>query len=189
MRKFSCLAGFLFLVLFSPSSLKAQTLGQIFGGYSYIRTDVPVLTIAGVSSLCAPPTCPVPTGSTSIQTNGWEVAGAIKTFPFMRLAADFSGHYGSFGGAKISMRTYMFGPEFAIPLRISPFIHVLAGRAHKNEAGYAQAVLATSFGGGVDVKAAPFIKIRLFQLDYFRTTFDGQVQHRPRISAGLILSF
>ncbi len=189
MRKISWLAGFLLLILFSPSSLKAQTLGQIFGGYSYVRTDIPVVTIAGVSSLCVPPSCLVPTGTTSIQTNGWEVAVALRTGPLLRVAADFSGHYGSFGGVKVNTHTYMFGPELAVPARISPFIHGLIGQARKTEGSFSQSSLSTAIGGGLDVKAAPFVKIRLFQVDYFRTAFDGQTQHRPRLSAGLILSF
>lgn len=189
MRKISWLAGLLLLVLFSPSSLQAQTLGQIFGGYSYVRTDVPVLTIAGVSFLCVPPTCLVPSGTSSIQTNGWEASAALKVAPFLRVAADFSGHYGSFGGLKVNTHTYMFGPELAIPARVSPYIHALVGRARKTQGTFTEASLATAFGGGVDVKAAPFVKIRLFQIDYFRTAFDGQTQHRPRLSAGIILSF
>jgi hypothetical protein len=189
MRKFSWLAGFLLLALFSPSSLKAQMLGQIFGGYTYLRSDASVLTVGGVSSLCVPPSCLIPTGTISVQTNGWELAGGIKTFPFTRLTADISGHYGTFGGIRISTRTYMVGPEFSVPLRISPFFHILAGRASKTEGSYGQSSLATAVGGGLDVKAAPFLKIRLIQIDYLRTSFDGAVQHRPRISTGLVLSF
>jgi len=189
MRKVSGLAVLILLPLFAPPALHAQALGQIFGGYSYLRSDAPVVTVLGVSSLCAPPACLVPSGSASFQTHGWNVSAGLKTFPFTRLTADFSGHYGDFAGAKITTRTYLFGPEFSLPLRYSPFFHILAGRAHKDEAGYKQAVLATAMGGGLDVKAAPFIKIRLFQIDYLRTSFDSQVQNRMRISAGVVLSF
>ena len=189
MRNRFWLAAVLLLALFAPPALKAQSLGQIFGGYSYLRSDVPVVTIAGVSSLCVPPACLLPSGSASFQTHGWNVSAGLKTFPFTRLTADFSGHYGDFAGARITTRTYLFGPEFSLPLRYSPFFHILAGRAHKDEAGYKQAVFATAMGGGLDVKAAPFIKIRLFQIDYLRTSFDGQVQNRTRLSAGVVLSF
>lgn len=189
MRKISWLGGFLLLVLFSPSPLEAQTLGQIFGGYSYVRTDVPVVSLAGVSFLCVPPSCLVPSGTTSIQTNGWEVAAALRTGPLLRVAADFSGHYSSFGGLKVNTLSYMFGPELASPARVSPFIHAFVGQGRRTEGAFTQTSLATALGGGVDVKAAPFVKIRLFQIDYFRTAFDGQTQRRPRLSAGIVLSF
>lgn len=164
-------------------------LGQIYAGYTYLRSDASVQTVGGVSSLCVPTACLTPTGTTSVQTNGWNLAGGIKTFPFTRLTADISKHYGTYGGAKITTRTYMVGPEFSVPLAISPFFHMLVGRASKTEGSYSQASLATAVGGGLDVKAAPFLKIRLIQIDYLRTTFDAAVQHRPRISAGLVVSF
>lgn len=189
MRKISVLAVFLLTAFLSPSSLKAQMLGQVFAGYTYLRSDASVLTAGGVSTLCVPPACLIPTGTASLQTNGWELAGGIKTFPFTRLTVDISSHYGDFGGATVKTRTYMAGPEFSIPLRISPFFHLLGGRATKTEDSYSQSSLVTAVGGGLDIKAAPFFKLRLLQLDYLRTSFDGEVQHRPRISAGLVVSF
>jgi hypothetical protein len=48
---------------------------------------------------------------------------------------------------------------------------------------------ATAFGVGIDVKVAPFIKVRLFQVDYLRTQLHRASQNQPRVSAGIVFHF
>jgi hypothetical protein len=44
-------------------------------------------------------------------------------------------------------------------------------------------------GGGLDVKVAPNMSLRLIQADYLMTRFSNARQDNIRISAGLVLSF
>jgi hypothetical protein len=44
-------------------------------------------------------------------------------------------------------------------------------------------------GGGIDIKALPFVAIRVVQVDYVLTRFDGQTQNQPRVSAGVVFHF
>jgi len=40
-----------------------------------------------------------------------------------------------------------------------------------------------------DVKVAPFVSVRLIQVDYLRTQLHGATQNQPRVSAGIVLHF
>jgi len=40
-----------------------------------------------------------------------------------------------------------------------------------------------------DVKVAPFVSVRLIQVDYLRTQLHGATQNQPRVSAGIVLRF
>jgi hypothetical protein len=44
-------------------------------------------------------------------------------------------------------------------------------------------------GGGVDIKAAPFVSVRPIQVDYLMARFASNTQNQLRVSAGLVLHF
>jgi len=48
---------------------------------------------------------------------------------------------------------------------------------------------ATAVGAGFDIKLAPFVKLRLFQVDYVRTQLHGATQNQARASAGFVFYF
>ena len=50
-------------------------------------------------------------------------------------------------------------------------------------------IAAMAVGAGIDVKAFPFLSVRLFQFDYLLTRFGGSTQNQPRASAGVVLHF
>jgi hypothetical protein len=165
-RKFSLLAGLVFVVSLSAS---AQDLGdkvELFGGYSYLRTDSPGANL-----------------------NGWELSGQYKLAPFFGAAADFDGHYGSPFGPSASFHTFLFGPQVSFPARVSPFGHILFGGAHVSQAGFSDTSFAMAIGGGIDARIAGPIYWRVFQGDYLPTWFGSTRENNARISTGIVIHF
>src|SRR5438045_988695 len=135
--------------------------------------------------------------------NGWNLSGQYKFLPFLGVVADFNGTYGTLDGVGTREHTFLFGPQVSLPARVSPFAHALFGVAKESQdpipppcpvgpivcLGFvslgADRSFATAVGGGIDVKLAPFLKLRLVQFDYVRTQLHGATQNQPRVSAGV----
>ena len=173
----------------SAKASLAQDKVELYGGYSYLRASV------GVGNF--PPAGPPPF-ITFQQTNlnGWELSGQYKFLPFLGAVADFNGNYGSVNGASVHEHTYLFGPQVSLPAKISPFAHALFGVAKDYDplVGIPSAFgpdtsFATAIGAGIDVKAFPFVRFRLVQIDYLRTQLYNHTQNQPRISAGVVFHF
>jgi|SRR5580704_308179 hypothetical protein len=187
-RSCVCLVCFLFVV--SIFEAKAQDRVEAFGGYSFERVPIQIVE-EGVPFFSAV------TSNTNL--NGWEGTLVYKPAKWIGFAADFSGHYGSFSRAAVHQHTYLFGPQLSLPGRVSPFVHVLVGGAHQSVTGGIFPTgafpvttgdsFASAMGGGIDVKALPFVAIRVVQVDYVLTRFDGQTQNQPRVSAGVVFHF
>ncbi len=164
---------------------------EFFGGYSFLRTT-----------------------GTSYQKilNGWNASVATNRGSW-GVVADFSNHYGANVsdltpiGVGVPGATYLFGPQYslrAIP-RATPFVHALFGEARGVRfsflAGGAcpgpgcgvltqpETAFAMAFGGGIDVKAARHVWIRVAQVDYVRENFSNRAVNSPRFSAGVVLRF
>jgi len=182
------------LVSFAATTCRAQDKIELFVGYSYVRGTVQV-----VPNTPLPP-CPPFCGPVTqhVTLSGWEFSATYKLNRWFGPIADFSGHYGALNGGATHLQTYLFGPQVSVPGRISPFAHVLFGVAHESVGPFntpaffspgSDSALASTFGGGIDMKAAPFLSLRLIQADYLRTRFFGHTQNQPRISAGVVLHF
>jgi len=166
MRKFLVLAA---LVLCTSLTAKAQdTKAEVFGGYSYMRFN--------------------PTGG-DVNLNGWNASVDYKLFRGVGIVGDFAGDYGSPGGGSGSVHTYMFGPQFSFPARVSPFAHVLFGGAHLNISGATDNSFAMGFGGGIDIHASHNLAFRVFEIDDVYTRFAGLNQNNARASAGIVFRF
>jgi len=166
LRKLSLLAGLVFLVSLSAH---AQGLGdkvELFGGYSYFRTNSP-----------------------SFNLNGWELAGQYKITDWLGGVGDFDGHYGSPNGVSSTLNTYMFGPQVSWPSRVSPFAHVLLGGAHLSSAGLSESAFAMAVGGGIDTRLVHRIYWRVIQGDYLLTHFGGGREDNIRLSTGIVFKF
>ena len=171
----------------------AQDKIELFGGYSFLRP--PVQLEEFLPGACPPSCGPIFTNPRT-NMNGWEFSGAYRLFPALSAVADFSGHYGSTTGNNVRVQTYLFGPQIALPARVSPFAHVLLGGAHEsfsnqtccfvgtNDSSFAMAV-----GAGIDAKIAPFLSWRILQGDYLVTKFHGGTQNQGRLSTGLVIRF
>jgi hypothetical protein len=210
-RFFAVLFGFLSFAL-APSSLFAQDNFVIFGGYSYLR---PPVTAEEIQACPPGQVCPFAVIAPSFVTNrqnlnGWELSGTYRFLPFLGVAADLSGHYGSAVSgysSNVHQYTYLFGPEVSLPSRVSPFAHVLFGATHQSIsssvttnpipanfpynaiAGASNSAFATAFGAGIDLKLVPHLWIRPIQMDYLITRLSGNTQNQVRVSAGVVLHF
>jgi hypothetical protein len=179
---------FLFAVSIFQAT-RAQDRVEAFAGYSFER--VPVQIVGGGVIFT--------TGTSNTNLNGWEGTLVYKPAKWIGLAADFGGHYGSLSRATVHQHTYLFGPQLSFPGRVSPFVHVLVGGAHQSATGGIFPTgafpvttgdsFASAMGGGIDIKALPFVAIRVIQVDYVLTRFNGQTQNQPRVSAGVVFHF
>ncbi|HXG66001.1 MAG TPA: outer membrane beta-barrel protein [Blastocatellia bacterium] len=185
---FACL---LFLPLMAAAQETPKT--EVFGGYSYLRTE-------GGGNL-----------------HGWKASVAANVNEFLGLGAEFAGNYGSdsvrvtgpgglflFADADSNLHTFLFGPRFSLRTRrATPFAHALFGaaRAHtegrvdvpgfsfSTEFSDTDTAFAMELGGGLDVRLNQSVALRLIQVDYLRTRFNDDTQHHARISVGLVFRF
>ena len=188
---------FFVLILVVAVQCRAQDKIELFGGYSYVRGAIEVRPNGPL--VACPPNCSPPSPVTQhANLNGWNVSGTYKMAGLLGLTADFGGHYGTLNGGATHLNTFLFGPQLSFPGRISPFVHGLFGGAHESVGAFSTAVFfppgpqtafAFAIGGGIDVKAAPFVSLRLIQLDYLHTRLYGGTQNQPRLSAGVVLHF
>jgi hypothetical protein len=198
MRRLFLLLSLIALLAFAAGSAQAQDKIELFGGYSYVHAP----TSWAETLVCPFVTCPVTVVNPKLNLNGWEISGVFKAKEWLGLAADFSGHYGSFNGASYHSQTYLFGPQVSFPGRVSPFAHVFVGGAHATSGtgaiplsavtpanGSTNNGFATAVGAGIDIKIAPLIWFRPIQIDYLATRFNANTQSQPRISAGVVLHF
>jgi len=174
-----------------PASSVAQG-GEIFGGYSYLRSD---------------------TGP-GFNANGWEGSLTGNFNRFFGLEVNLSDHYNSplpLNTGYSNDFSFLFGPHFAfrgVP-KVTPFAHVLVGGT-RGEAVFAvppppcpagvtctlpgpaqehETAFTTAVGGGLDVQAARFVWIRIIQVDYLREQFTSNPQNDARLSFGIVLRF
>lgn len=195
-------------VLFAPAlciaaSCKAQDKVELFGGYSYFRASI---REGEFPATC--PTClPILTHRTPhANLNGWEFSGQYKLLPFLGAVADFNGNYGTLDGAETREHTFLFGPQISLSAKVSPFAHALFGAAKESQDAItpppcpvptcavhfslgSDTSFATAIGAGFDIKLAPFVKLRLIQVDYLRTQLHGATQNQARASAGIVFHF
>src|SRR5580704_8811366 len=118
-RRLALLLGLVFAVSFAAQAQDAGDKVELFGGYSYLRTDSPGANL-----------------------NGWELAGQYKFANFLGAVADFDGHYGSPFGPSVSSHAFLFGPQISFPARVSPFAHILLGGDHLSSGGFGQTSFA-----------------------------------------------
>jgi hypothetical protein len=163
MRK---LGSFLVLALLvaAPAAAQDTPQGEVFLGYSYIRSD-------------------------SANLNGWNAAVQGNVNSWFSVVGDFSGHY--FPPANLNIHTFTFGPRFTYRghERVQPFVHALFGGARASVLGVSDTAFAANVGGGVDIKAADWLAIRAIQADALITRFGGTTTADPRLSFGVVFRF
>ena len=187
----------------APFSLFAQDHLVVYGGYSYLRPPVTVNESWVCPGLACPLLALLPIAVTNYQSlNGCELSASYRFLPFLGVAADFSGNYGSalaHSNSHAHQYTYLFGLEVSLPKRVSPFAHVLFGGTHQSisESTFSGQLyntialardsgFANVLGGGVDLKVLPHVWIRPIQIYYMLTRLNGSTQNQPRISAGIV---
>jgi hypothetical protein len=165
-RKVSFLLGLVFCVSLCAHAQDFSDKVELFGGYSYLRTNSP-----------------------SFNLNGWELAGQYKVTNWLGGVADFDGHYGSPNGFSSYLHTFLFGPQVSWPSRVSPFAHVLLGGAHVSSGGLSNTSFAMAVGGGIDTRLAHGVYWRVIQGDYLPTHFGNAWENNARLSTGIVFRF
>jgi outer membrane immunogenic protein len=110
----------------------------------------------------------------------------------------------STSGDNLTLSTFTVGGRYLPRLghsSLQPFGQVLIGLAHSSGSlvqgpnpvtANAGAAFASSFGGGLDLRATPRFSFRLVEADYLLTTFDNgsnNHQNNLRISTGVVIHF
>ena len=143
----------------------------------------------------------------SFNAVGWNASLTGNFKHVLGITADFGGVYKS-RHVNSSVYTYTVGPVLTARLPVvQPFVHALFGVARESQDAIPIACaqitpvcpgpfslgsdtsFATAIGAGFDVKLAPFVKLRLIQVDYLRTQLHGATQNQPRASAGIVFHF
>ena len=177
------------IIVFIFSTLATAQIpkGNVFFGYSYLRTDLP--------------------SGTHNNLNGWNGSLEGKFLPWIGIVADLSGHYGSPqypipcppGGnpctlpADTKTYSFIFGPRVSVSMgKITPFAHALFGASHvsRNFPGFSDSdtSFASAYGGGLDYHLVPLVNWR-FQADLLHTSLFNDKQNNVRLSTGIVLHF
>jgi opacity protein-like surface antigen len=167
MRKLALLVGILLCV---PLAARAQTNNnEVFAGYSFMPMDA-----------FPPRSGPV--------ISGWEGSYTFKLSDYFGLTGDTSGHYGSINNARLNFHSYYGGAQVSLPLRFSPFVHVMLGDTRLSFQSIVTNKFSVAMGGGVDYRASPSVSFRLVQVDYL-SGLHTQATPDSRISMGIVFRF
>lgn len=182
---------------------------ELFGGYSYLRTDEEEIDLLRFG-------LPGRITQRSANLNGWNASVTYNPASWLGFIGDFSGHYGKVhfdvvspglnGRLGIDGRVYsfLFGPQFSKRKDSKTvFGRVMVGavRTEQSEVVFGERIVddATAFafavGGGFDLKLTDRIAWRAIQGDVIVTRFaqeiDGQrigstFQPNLRLSTGFV---
>jgi opacity protein-like surface antigen len=160
--------------------LPRMPLIELFGGYGFARFDngggVAASNLNGV-----------------IGSFGWNIK------PWLQLVADSSYDVVTVSGTKNVLYGNHWGPRIFRRVRnrwgITPFVEGLAGGSRADTTvsgagGYktSQNCISYKVGGGVDIKPSRHFEIRLFDVDYYRTSFGTNLhQNNYWASAGIVI--
>lgn len=142
---------------------------QVFGGYTYTRFDSPSFGFSNPSGL-----------------NGYTFSPTFNLIRQFGVVAELSGQYGS----NINLRDIAVGPQFLYPREKTLFFaHVLIGNARsrvKVGNGEEDTERYVAVGGGMDFDITSRFAVRVFQVDYARTSLFSEKQNNLKFSTGLV---
>jgi hypothetical protein len=125
----------------------------------------------------------------AVNLNGFDVSGQYKLRDWLGGVAEVGGEYGSVGGVRSQVYTYLFGPQISWPRRISPFAHLLFGASSFSGGGYASRSIGAAYGFGVDAKVKKKWSWRVIEGDIVPTHLGGVSEHSVRVSTGIVFRF
>ena len=153
-----------------PPTLESFPQGELFGGYSFLYSNV---------------------GQKGTAFNGGSGSIAQNLTPWFGGVFDFSSQWGS--GTNVT--TFMYGPVFSYRKdpKITPFVRFLAGGV-RGGVGYLniskpETTWGLDAGGGLDAAVTKNLSIRIIQVDYVFSHFSGVHQDNIRVSVGLLYQF
>jgi len=132
--------------------------------------------------------------------NGFEAEFNQNVTRHIGIVTSFSGTYANSGyldrrsgktfNARVQRYDLLAGPRYNWrPDGVTPFVHALFGishvRADFDDRTRSDTAFAMAFGGGLDVHAGEHVDVRVVQVDYLPTFFNGSRQDNLRASAGV----
>lgn len=164
----------------NPGGVRRTPLIEVFGGYAFARLDGGAgtwtnMTIGGMGSV------------------GWNFK------PWLQIVGDSSYSTITISGTKNVLYGNHFGPRYFYHSRnrwgATPFVEGLVGGSRADTTvpgvgGYTTSANCISYkvGGGVDLHPSRHWEIRLFDVDYYRTSFGTNLhQNNYWASAGIVL--
>jgi len=161
-----------FILSISSLAQTADPKWELFGGYSYLRSNP-----GG--------------GSDSADSHGWNASLDYNFTEHWGFKGDFDGHYCCDGQKEHNV---LFGPQLQFHLRSARiFFHGMAGLSHGNAPAvhFSDTVFAWAAGGGFDypLGAKKRWALRLAQVDYLGTHYAETSQHHFRYSGGIVFDF
>jgi hypothetical protein len=159
------------------SITRKMPVGEMFGGFSYAR-----LSDSG----------------TTTNTKGIVGSFAWNAKPWLQLVADSSYNLGSYNGVNVTLYGNHYGARVfhreRNSWRASPFAEVLVGGSHVNNTvsgpgglQFADLGFSMKMGGGVDLNLTPHFAVRVFDADYYRTSFFGSHQNNIWLTTGFVI--
>jgi hypothetical protein len=136
--------------------------------------------------------------------SGSNLIGALGSFgwnikPWLQIVGDSSYNTVTYSGTKNVLYGNHYGPRYFYRTQnrwhLTPFVEGLVGASRADSTitgpgGYTTSVngLSFKFGGGVDYRPSRRLEIRLFDVDYYRTSFGTNVyQTNYWISSGIVI--
>jgi opacity protein-like surface antigen len=187
MKKSLFLASLLALCLpLTASAQEGTPKVEIFGGYSYVRTD----SSDGFDSINAHGF------NASLAGNITKHIGLVSEFSRLTFSQSVTAPIVGEITIDASVLTYLFGPRFTFYRgKAEPFVHALLGGARGNAKasvlGVSESATENAFayalGGGLDVKVHDNFAIRVAQVDYLAERLGGETGNNFRYSAGVVI--
>jgi len=163
----------------NPGGIRHTPLIEVFGGYAFARLD------GG--------------GGTGTNLNGGMGSVGWNFKPWLQVVADSSYSVVTISGTKNVLYGNHFGPRYFHRGRnrwgATPFVEALVGGSRADTTvtgtgGYTTSVNCLSYkvGGGLDLHPSRRWEIRLFDVDYYRTSFGtGVHQNNYWATTGIVL--
>lgn len=140
--------------------------GEVFGGFSYYRTD------------------------SGDDLYGFQTSLSGNFHRRFGVAVDFAGQYDSSFGITLQNYQLLAGPPFTLRgERLTGFAHALFGVEHIRGGSLSETGFAMGLGGGLDINVSRRIAIRAVQVDYVPNRFFGEWFHDARAAAGVVIKF
>ena len=138
-------------------------------------------------------------GGTGTNLNGLMGSFGYNIRPWFQLVADSSYSFVTTNGTKNVLYGNHFGPRFFRRGRnrwgATPFVEALVGGSRADTTvsgvgGYktSQNCFSIKAGGGIDIHPSRHVEIRLFDVDYYRTSFGTNLhQNNYWASTGIVI--
>ena len=159
---------------------------EIFGGYSYVRTDTRFIVTDSISAHGF---------NTSLAGNITKHIGIVGEVSRFTISDGFTVSVLGRINVDSNVVTYLFGPRIT-PHRgkVEPFVHASFGGARENDklsggsvGEFTENGFAFALGGGLDIKVNDNFALRVAQVDYLGDKLREATANNFRYSVGVVI--